>query len=77
MDAHRQRLMHLKLLRLINLDNANLELTHESCKQYLTRSDICLTDCEMLPAYRLEFKPFLRVRFAQPLSRVTHALKRG
>ena len=44
MDAHRQRLMHLKLLRRINLENANLELTHESCKHYLTRSDICLID---------------------------------
>ena len=68
MDAHRQRLMHLKLPRRINLDNANLELTHESCKHYLTRSDICLTDCEMMPAHGLEFKPFLRVCFAQPLS---------
>ena len=67
MDAHKQRLMHLKLPRRINLENENLELTHESCKHYLTRSNICLTDSEMLPAYKLEFKPFLRVRLAQPL----------
>ena len=67
MDAHRQRLMRPKLPRRINLENANLELTHVSFKHYLTRSDICLTDCEMLPAYRLEFKPLLNVRFAQPL----------
>ena len=58
MDAHRQRLTHLKLLRSINLETANLELTHESCKHYLKRSDICLTDSEMLRTYRLEVKPF-------------------
>jgi len=44
MDAHRQRLIHLKLPRRINLENANLGLTHERGKQFLTISDICLTD---------------------------------